>query len=116
MKGENATQHSAKHPGGGDRIGEGKFGVHPAAGIPKKDRMPRSEVAVKYPTLEEVEQANREQICRWWRFLKSPGQEAIGQPNFEQVLEQQKRIMDRIAERFQELGGFTPEISKRIGW
>lgn len=56
------------------------------------------------PTMEEVEKADREQICKWWRFLPSPETDA------------EVKIMNRISERFDELGGFTPEISKRIGW
>ena len=56
------------------------------------------------PTIEEVEKADREQICRWWRFLGSPTTD-------EEVI-----VMNRIAERFREVGGFTPEISKQIGW
>jgi len=56
------------------------------------------------PTIEEVEKADREQICRWWRFLPSA------------MTEEGRKVQDRIAERFEEVGGFTPEISKRIGW
>ena len=56
------------------------------------------------PTIEEVEKADSEQICRWWRFLRSP------------ETDEEVEIMNRIAERFDEVGGFTPERSKRIGW
>ena len=56
------------------------------------------------PTIEEIEKADREQICRWWRFLGSP------------MTDEEVIVMNRIAERFDEVGGFTPEISKRIGW
>ena len=56
------------------------------------------------PTMKDVEKADREQICRWWRFLPSPR------------TDEEVEIMNRIADRFDELGGFTPEISKRIGW
>jgi DNA-binding ferritin-like protein len=41
---------------------------------------------------------------------------AIGKPNSEEVLNREAPIMDRIAERLKELGGFTPEISKSLGW
>lgn len=71
---------------------------------------------MQYPTLEEVQAASHEQICRWWRFLKSPGEAAIGKPEFNILLEAETRVMDEIAERFSALGGFTPEISKTIGW
>jgi len=56
------------------------------------------------PTMEGVEKADREQLCRWWRFLSSP------------ETDEEVKVMNRIAERFKEVGGFTPEISKRIGW
>lgn len=57
-----------------------------------------------YPSKSEVESADREQLARWWRFLRSPQNPA------------EVEIMNRIAERFKGLGGFTPEISKAIGW
>ncbi|HBF42334.1 MAG TPA: hypothetical protein DDW42_01650 [Desulfobacteraceae bacterium] len=56
------------------------------------------------PTMEEVKKADREQVCIWWRFLSSP------------ETDDEVTIMNRIAERFDELGGFTSEISRRIGW
>lgn len=56
------------------------------------------------PTIEEVEKADREQLYRWWRFLSSPS------------TDDEAKVMNRIVERFDEVGGFTPEISKRIGW
>jgi len=55
-------------------------------------------------TVEEVEQADHEQICRWYRFLPSP------------QTDDETKAMTRIVERFNELGGFTPELSKKIGW
>ena len=64
---------------------------------------------MKYPTTEEVNQATRFQICGWYRFLPSPDFEGI-------YAIEQRKIMDRICERFKILGGFTPEISKRLGW
>ena len=56
-----------------------------------------------FPTLEQVEKADREQLGRWYRFLPA------GDSSEEQ------KIMDRLAERFKKLGGMTPELSKRIG-
>jgi hypothetical protein len=56
-----------------------------------------------FPTIEEVERAGREQLARWYRFLPS-GETAADQ-----------EIMKRIAQRFQKLGGMTPELSKKIG-
>jgi len=56
-----------------------------------------------FPTIEEVENADKEQLARWYRFLPSGETEA------------DQKIMKRIAERFDKLGGMTPELSKKIG-
>lgn len=58
----------------------------------------------QYPTEDEVEAADRFTICRWYRFLRSPDKPG------------EKAIMNRICERFRDLGGFTTEISKTLGW
>ena len=56
-----------------------------------------------FPIIEEVERAEKEQLARWYRFLPS-GDTAADQ-----------KIMKRIAERFEKLGGMTAELSKKIG-
>jgi hypothetical protein len=56
-----------------------------------------------FPTIQEVEKADKEQLALWYRFLPS-GETAADQ-----------KIMKRIAERFEKLGGMTPELSKKIG-
>jgi hypothetical protein len=56
-----------------------------------------------FPTIEEVERAAKEQLARWYRFLPSG------------VTEADRKIMKRIAERFEKLGGMDPELSKKIG-
>ena len=71
---------------------------------------------MKYPTMDDVEKASRTQLCSWHRFLESPGASATGDDDFQTVMEAQGLIMDRIQARLKELGGFTPEISKAIGW
>lgn len=73
---------------------------------------------MNYPTMEEVEQADRVQLARWTRFLPSPGSWAVGVKviNFESVLAAEARIMNRISDRFKEAGGMTPQISKQIEW
>ena len=53
--------------------------------------------------MEEVESADKEQLPRWYRFLPS-GETAADQ-----------KIMKRIAERFEKLGGMTAKLSKKIG-
>ncbi len=56
-----------------------------------------------FPTIQEVEKADKEQLARWYRFLPS-GETAADQ-----------KIMTQIAERFDKLGGMTAELSKKIG-
>ena len=56
-----------------------------------------------FPTIEEVERAGKEQLARWYRFLPS-GETAADQ-----------KVMKRIAERFEKLGGMTAELSRKIG-
>ena len=56
-----------------------------------------------FPTIEEVEKADKKQLARWYRFLPS-GETAADQ-----------KIMRRIADRFEKLGGMTAELSKKIG-
>jgi hypothetical protein len=57
-----------------------------------------------FPTMVEVENADKEQLARWYRFLPASGEAA-----------EQPKVMKRLAERFKELGGMTPELSKKIG-
>jgi DNA-binding ferritin-like protein len=35
---------------------------------------------------------------------------------FQRQMDAEAKIMDRIEERFKEVGGFTTELSKMIGW
>ena len=69
---------------------------------------------MNYPTIEEIDAADRFTLCRWWRFLPSPGHGAEGTPEFEEKLRKEAVLMDRIAFRFHAVGGFTPEISKAL--
>ena len=59
---------------------------------------------MNYPTISEVDGAGIEQLARWYRFLPSPNNEL------------QVEIMNKVVSTFDSLGGFTPELSKRIGW
>jgi hypothetical protein len=54
--------------------------------------------------MKQVEEASKEQLARWFRFLPSGD------------TTEQQQVQDRIAERFKELGGMTPELSKKIGF
>jgi len=69
-----------------------------------------------YPTLERVDEATHLELCRWWRFLDSPGMSAIGCNNYCGVKREETEVMNRIGERIKELGGFNSVISKQIGW
>jgi hypothetical protein len=57
-----------------------------------------------FPTMAQVEKADREQLARWYRFLSSG-----------QSIEQQQ-IIKRIAERFEAMGGMDTALSKKIGF
>ena len=69
-----------------------------------------------YPTLEEVESADRVQLAKWFRFLPSAGSEHTGSKDFSKLYKHERLIMHRIIERFDEQGGMDSMISKQIGW
>jgi hypothetical protein len=54
--------------------------------------------------MDQVEKAGLEQLARWYRFLPCGDTPT------------QKKICDRIAERFKEFGGMTPDLEKHIGY
>jgi hypothetical protein len=54
--------------------------------------------------MEQVEKASQEDLARWYRFLPTGDSK------------EEKKIMDRIAERFRKTGGMTPVLSKKIGY
>lgn len=55
---------------------------------------------------EKIDNMSREDMCRLWRFAPS------GHPCFITGNE----VTEYFRERFDKLGGFSPAISKRIGW
>ena len=71
---------------------------------------------MKYPSMKQVETASHEQLARWYRFLPSPGASASGTDDFEDVLDHEAAIQERIIERFGCFGGMNPQLSKKIGW
>jgi hypothetical protein len=81
---------------------------------------------MNYPTLEEVEAATLLQLCTWQRFLPSPGAAAMANTSsrhspleaarVKRSMDEEVKVMQRIVERVIEMGGFSPEISKEIGW
>lgn len=64
---------------------------------------PETTMPEPFPTMGRVERADRAQIARWFCFLPAP-----------QTANQQN-IMDRIADRYMNMGGMTPGLSKEIG-
>ena len=57
-----------------------------------------------FPTMEQVDKANREQIAIWyWLLPKS-------------VIASDRKIMERIADRFMNMGGMTPGLRQKIGF
>ena len=74
---------------------------------------------MKYPTLKKVESADRKQLGTWHRFLPSPGanvaEDDRGTAKYDRVLEHEVRVLACICARFEELGGWSPELSKEIG-
>lgn len=69
---------------------------------------------MNYPTLEQVNEADAVSVCRWFRYLPSPGTSAIGTPEMEKVRQAEAIIMDRLVERFHKESPMTPTISKLI--
>jgi hypothetical protein len=54
----------------------------------------------------KIDAMTREDMCRLWRFAPA------GHPYFVIGTE----IAEYFEKRFQEIGRFSPEISKKIGW
>lgn len=75
---------------------------------------------MNYPTLEEVESANMEQLASWSRFLNSPGFASAqnGDPGwiFQVEMHKEAKILERILGRIKEAGGMNPRLSKKVGW
>ena len=69
-----------------------------------------------YPTMEEVEAADRVQLGKWFRFLPSAGGQHVSNKNFAEEFRKEKAIMERIITRFDEEGGWDTWLSKLIGW
>lgn len=74
---------------------------------------------MKYPTLEEVEKASRLDLGTWMRHLPCAGAntpEGQAPSVAEATRLSEAKVLDRIRERFQELGGWNPILSKAVGW
>lgn len=57
-----------------------------------------------YPTYHQVLMADRYHICLWYRCLRSA------------ETEEEEKVQIFLSERFKEVDGFTPLLSKEIGW
>ncbi len=57
-------------------------------------------------TIEKINHMTQTEMARLWRFAPS------GHPYFDSS----KPFFRVFEKRFKKLGGFTPEISKAIGW
>jgi hypothetical protein len=66
--------------------------------------MTKHKIGVHRFTEEQIDAMAQLQMARLWRFEPS-GFLQVGDP-----------LSDRFTARFAKLGGFTPEISKAIGW
>ena len=55
-----------------------------------------------FPTLEQVNKADKEQLAKWYRFLLGTTAE-------------ERKTLRRVAQRLKELGGMSPELSQKIG-
>lgn len=76
---------------------------------------------MNYPTAHQVENASKAKLGAWLRFLPSPGMGVLvgqaGDTNeFQALIDREQRILKRIQDRFDDLGGWTPALSKLIGW
>lgn len=56
--------------------------------------------------IQDINKMSQEDMARLWRFAPS------GHPYFDNTIP----LYGVFKKRFDELGGFTPEISKKIGW
>jgi hypothetical protein len=72
--------------------------------------------ALPFPTMDEVDGANRQQLGRWFRFLPSPGMDWTNDKDYKEKLAKELNILQRILNRFDDLGGWDARLSKQIGW
>ena len=54
---------------------------------------------------DDIDKLSREAMCRLWRFTPSG-----------HVYFQYGPVHDHFAKRFKDFGGFSPQISKALGW
>lgn len=85
---------------------------------------------MKYPTMQEVEAADKKQLATWHRFLPSPGavysdkapattlnadaQEETGE-QWQERSDREFAILGRITARLTDAGGWDAQLSKEVG-
>ena len=88
------------------------------------DRYETGEIMMMpYPSMAEVEKADRVQLGKWMRFLPSPGISHYDTSNDPSINERVRSFalsvecetLHLIETRFRSLGGWSPEISKEVG-
>ena len=63
---------------------------------------------MQLPTMDEAKEASKEQLARWYRF---GAVRHDTEHEYEDIA-----VINFIIRRFHDLGGFDPELSKKIGW
>jgi hypothetical protein len=73
---------------------------------------------MEYPDLDHVVTANRLKLAMWCRFLPSPGSAWIARTPavFDTQMAKEATILEAIRARFNELGGWSPSLSKKVSW
>jgi hypothetical protein len=73
---------------------------------------------LKYPDMGHVQTANRLKLAMWCRFLPSPGSAWIAKSPvvFDTEMAKESCILEAIRTRFNFLGGWSPAVSKKLGW
>lgn len=67
---------------------------------------------MNYPTIDQIKNADRLTICRWWRFLPLDWGLKATNDNLDEAL----KLQEALSNRFKEVGGFNTSISKQVGW
>ncbi len=70
---------------------------------------------MEYPTVEEVNEADREQLARWFRKLQPPASGfSYKDENYIEKYTLRVDTLLLIIERFNELGGMSDEIYEKL--
>ena len=64
---------------------------------------------MEFPTALEVENASKETLARWYRFLVPTAED-------EKRASEQRKIIARVKSRFESMGGMDAALFKKIGY